>query len=102
MAASDPPTFICHYYNYYFAHTAGGRMIGAKVAQMVLDGRELDFYKYDGDLPTLLDAVRAKINGLAADWSPEQRARCLEETANTFKMAGSLMGFITGGGGGGH
>lgn len=31
LAASDPPAFICHYYNYYFAHTAGGRMIGSKV-----------------------------------------------------------------------
>lgn len=25
---------MCHYYNYYFAHTAGGRMIGSKVRSM--------------------------------------------------------------------
>jgi heme oxygenase len=31
LAVEDPPAFICHYYNYYFAHTAGGRMIGNKV-----------------------------------------------------------------------
>lgn len=31
IARSDPPAFICHYYNFYFAHTAGGRMIGSKV-----------------------------------------------------------------------
>ncbi len=31
MASDDPPAFICHYYNQYFAHTAGGRMIGNKV-----------------------------------------------------------------------
>lgn len=31
LAANDPPAFICHYYNFYFAHTAGGRMIGNKV-----------------------------------------------------------------------
>jgi heme oxygenase len=31
LAAEDPPAFICHYYNFYFAHTAGGRMIGSKV-----------------------------------------------------------------------
>lgn len=30
--ASSLPAFMCHYYNYYFAHTAGGRMIGRKVA----------------------------------------------------------------------
>lgn len=33
LAAEDPQSFICHYYNYYFAHTAGGRMIGKKVGQ---------------------------------------------------------------------
>jgi hypothetical protein len=33
LAAEDPQSFICHYYNYYFAHTAGGRMIGKKVRQ---------------------------------------------------------------------
>lgn len=31
LAADDPQYFICHFYNYYFAHTAGGRMIGSKV-----------------------------------------------------------------------
>lgn len=31
LAADDPQSFICHYYNFYFAHTAGGRMIGKKV-----------------------------------------------------------------------
>jgi hypothetical protein len=35
LAESDPPAFICHYYNFYFAHTAGGRMIGKKVGQSV-------------------------------------------------------------------
>jgi hypothetical protein len=31
LAENDPQSFICHFYNYYFAHTAGGRMIGKKV-----------------------------------------------------------------------
>lgn len=26
LAVTDPPTFICHYYNFYFAHTAGGEL----------------------------------------------------------------------------
>lgn len=30
---SSLPAFMCHYYNHYFAHTAGGRMIGRKVAE---------------------------------------------------------------------
>lgn len=31
--AASLPGFMCHYYNHYFAHTAGGRMIGRKVAE---------------------------------------------------------------------
>ena len=31
LADKDPPSFICHFYNIYFAHSAGGRMIGRKV-----------------------------------------------------------------------
>ena len=42
---SDPPVFLCHFYNVYFAHTAGGRMIGAKVASMILDSKDLAFYR---------------------------------------------------------
>jgi hypothetical protein len=44
-AARSLPAFACHYYNHYFAHTAGGRMIGKKMAAMLLDGIELNFYK---------------------------------------------------------
>lgn len=31
LSENDPPAFICHFYNTYFAHSAGGRMIGRKV-----------------------------------------------------------------------
>lgn len=31
LAEKDPPSFICHFYNVYFAHSAGGRMIGKQV-----------------------------------------------------------------------
>ncbi|KAK6151788.1 hypothetical protein DH2020_014423 [Rehmannia glutinosa] len=30
LSEKDPQAFICHFYNTYFAHTAGGRMIGRK------------------------------------------------------------------------
>lgn len=30
LSENDPPAFICHFYNIYFAHTAGGRIIGKK------------------------------------------------------------------------
>ncbi|EOA34027.1 hypothetical protein CARUB_v10021525mg [Capsella rubella] len=30
LAERDPEAFICHFYNIYFAHSAGGQMIGTK------------------------------------------------------------------------
>lgn len=39
------PEFMCHYYNYYFAHTAGGRMIGKQMSALLLDKKTLEFYK---------------------------------------------------------
>jgi heme oxygenase len=36
---------MCHYYNFYFAHTAGGRMIGKQMSALLLDKKTLDFYK---------------------------------------------------------
>ena len=39
------PEFMCHFYNYYFAHTAGGRMIGKKMSSLLLNKKTLEFYK---------------------------------------------------------
>lgn len=62
---AEPQVFICHFYNTYFAHTAGGRMIGSKVSQMILDNKQLEFYKYESDVKELLNAVRDKINDVS-------------------------------------
>ena len=37
--------FLCHYYNHYFAHTAGGRMIGKQMSALLLNKKTLEFYK---------------------------------------------------------
>ena len=42
---NDVPRLVNHFYNFYFAHTAGGRSIGKKVSSAVLDGEELEFYR---------------------------------------------------------
>lgn len=34
LSEKDPQAFICHFYNVYFAHSAGGRMIGRKVTNI--------------------------------------------------------------------
>ena len=97
LAASDPPAFICHFYNVYFAHTAGGRMIGVKMADMLLDRHALEFYKYpsapsgDGDHRPLLDEVRRSLDAVAENWTREQKDRCLAETEESFKMSGALL-----------
>ncbi|KAE8676076.1 Detected protein of unknown function [Hibiscus syriacus] len=40
VSENDPQAFICHFYNTYFAHSTGGRMIGKKVAEKLLDNKE--------------------------------------------------------------
>jgi hypothetical protein len=45
MAAVSIPEFVCHYYNFSFAHTAGGRMIGNRMSALLLDKKTLEFYK---------------------------------------------------------
>eukprot|EP00878_Enallax_costatus_P013978 GHUV01014617.1.p1 GENE.GHUV01014617.1~~GHUV01014617.1.p1 ORF type:complete len:184 (+),score=52.94 GHUV01014617.1:597-1148(+) len=95
IAANDPQDFICHFYNYYFAHTAGGRMIGNKLASSLLGGKELKFYQYSGDVNQLLDNVRSNLNDLAETWTRAQKDHCLKETADAFKWSGAVMACMT-------
>lgn len=94
LSKNDPQAFICHFYNTYFAHSAGGRMIGRKVAEKVLDGKELEFYKWDGDLSQLLQSVRDKLNKVAENWTREEKNHCLEETEKSFKHSGEILRLI--------
>ncbi|KAL8497983.1 hypothetical protein ACS0TY_021363 [Phlomoides rotata] len=94
LSENDPQAFICHFYNTYFAHTAGGRMIGRKVAQKILNSKELEFYKWEGDLSQLLQNVRDKLNRVAESWSREQKDHCLEETEKSFKFSGEILRLI--------
>lgn len=96
LAETDVPAFICHYYNVYFAHTAGGMMIGRSVSNAILDGAELQFYKYgDADLDKLKDGVRARIERLASEWSDDDVARSVAQTRAAFSNAGAIMRCIT-------
>nr|BAF02519.1 heme oxygenase [Adiantum capillus-veneris] len=94
LAEKDPPAFICHFYNVYFAHSAGGRMIGRQVADKVLGGRELEFYKWDGDLKEILAAVKEKLNKVSENWTRDEKNRCLQETEKSFKFSGKLLRLI--------
>ncbi|XVF76683.1 hypothetical protein PTKIN_Ptkin13bG0286500 [Pterospermum kingtungense] len=90
----DPQAFICHFYNIYFAHSAGGQMIGKKVAEKILDKKELEFYKWNGDLSQLLQNVRNKLNKVAESWTIEEKNHCLEETQKSFRLSGEILRLI--------
>ncbi|KAK6945103.1 hem oxygenase-like [Dillenia turbinata] len=94
LSEVDPQAFVCHYYNVYFAHSAGGRMIGRKVAEKILNNKELEFYKWDGDLSQLLQNLREKLNRVAENWTREEKNHCLEETEKSFKYSGEILRLI--------
>jgi heme oxygenase len=66
--------------------------LSPQVAQMMLDGKELKFYQYNGDVNELLDGVRASLNELAEHWTREQKDHCLRETADAFQVRYSQPG----------
>lgn len=122
------PAFICHYYNYYFAHTAGGRMIGKQMSALLLDKKTLEFYKvsslisctcfftstwnptqtllfflilnlqWDGDLNEIKTTVKNDIEEIAASWSAEEKQSCVDETASAFQGGGGINAYLYGGG----
>jgi heme oxygenase len=91
LAAKSIPKFMCHYYNHYFAHTAGGRMIGKKMCDMLLEGRTLKFYEWEGDVKQLIEDAKLKIDVLALTWSDAEKQACLEETLACFRYGGEVM-----------
>ncbi|KAF3626285.1 hypothetical protein FXO38_29348 [Capsicum annuum] len=63
----------------------------ARVAEKILDKKELEFYKWDGDLSHLLQNVRDKLNKVAENWTREEKNHCLEETEKSFKFSGAIL-----------
>jgi len=91
------PEFLCHFYNFYFAHTAGGRMIGKQMAALLLNKKTLEFYKWDGDLNEIKARVKNDIEEMVAQWSREEKNRCVAETAGAFQGGGALNSYLSGG-----
>jgi len=91
------PEFMCHYYNYYFAHTAGGRMIGKRMASMLLEKKTLEFYKWDGNLNQVKGTVKESIEKMAAEWSREEKDMCINATMDAFRGGGGINAYLSGG-----
>jgi len=96
LARTNEPAFICHFYNYYFAHTAGGRMIGQKVMDQLLGGKLINFYEWDGDVKEILAEVKTRIDGHAENWSRTQKDASLDATPETFMKSGLLLRALVG------
>ncbi|EOA33315.1 hypothetical protein CARUB_v10021693mg [Capsella rubella] len=94
IAEKDHPALICHFYNIYFAHSSGGRMVGTKVSAKILDNKELEFYKWDGQLSELLQNVGQELNKVAELWTREEKNHCLEETETSFKLYWEIFNYL--------
>ncbi|OMO74896.1 Armadillo-type [Corchorus olitorius] len=94
LAEKNAPLFLSHFYNIYFSHIAGGQVISRKVSEMLLEGRELEFYKWEGDEQELLKGVRDNLNILGEHWSREDSNKCLKEAAKSFKFLGQIIRLI--------
>ncbi|KAL8487866.1 hypothetical protein ACS0TY_024246 [Phlomoides rotata] len=94
LAENSPPLFLCHFYNIYFSHIAGGQVIARKVSKMLLGGRELEMYKWEGDAEELLRGVREKLNALGEHWSRDEKNRCLRESTKAFRFLGQILRLI--------
>lgn len=91
------PEFMCHYYNFYFAHTAGGRMIGKQMSALLLNKLTLEFYKWDGDLNEIKGRVRENIEKIADSWTREEKDLCVSGTPGAFQGGGGLNSYLSGG-----
>lgn len=91
LVSKRPESALCHWYNYYFAHSAGGRMIGRLMQDRLFDGRGFAFYEWESDVKALLKPVRESIDDVAKDWSRETKDVCLKETGLAFGYSGTVL-----------
>ena len=97
LAKESPPRFLCHFYNAYFATSKGGKMIGRKVSEMILDGKELEFYIWNKKWrfrKKFLAEVKENLNEAAEKWTREEKDICLEETPHPFNPSRALLRLI--------
>ncbi|XP_012071692.1 probable inactive heme oxygenase 2, chloroplastic [Jatropha curcas] len=94
LAEKSAPLFLCHFYNIYFSHIAGGQVIARQVSEKILKGRELEFYRWDGDVQELLKGTRENLNMLGEHWSRDVKNKCLKEATKSFRYLGQIVRLI--------
>ncbi|KAM3758292.1 hypothetical protein ACB098_01G032500 [Castanea mollissima] len=94
LSEKSAPLFMCHFYNIYFSHIAGGQVIARQVSKKLLEGRELEFYRWEGDVAELIKDVREKLNMLGEHWCRDEKNRCLKEATKAFRFLGQIVRLI--------
>ncbi|KAL0392033.1 UNVERIFIED_CONTAM: putative inactive heme oxygenase 2, chloroplastic, partial [Sesamum radiatum] len=122
LAEKTPPLFLCHFYNIFLTHcgwavtylefetvwTTEDEIVGygkqspldlysriiAQVSRKLLEGRELEFYQWEGDAEELLRGVREKLNALGEHWSRDEKNKCLREATKAFRFLGQIVRLI--------
>ncbi|GMP45218.1 hypothetical protein CsSME_00013810 [Camellia sinensis var. sinensis] len=95
LAEKRAPLFLCHFYNIYFSHIAGGQVITKKVSEKILEGRESQFCRWEGNAEELFKDVREKLNMLGEHWSRDEKNKCLREATKSFRYLGQIVRLIT-------
>lgn len=95
LAEKTPRLFLSHFYNIYFSHIAGGQVIAKKAFErLLLEEKELKFYKWEGDEEKLLRSVRESFNMLAKHWSRDDKTKCLREVTKAFRFMGQIVRLV--------
>ena len=66
------------------------------MSALLLEKKTLEFYKWEGDLNEIKARVKGKIEDLAASWSADERAECVDATADAFRYAGAINKYLAG------
>ncbi|CAI8606341.1 unnamed protein product [Vicia faba] len=94
LAETSAPLFLSHFYNIHFSHITGGQVITKQVSERLLEGKELEFCKWEGDVQEMLKDVREKLNMLAEHWSRDEKNKILRETKKSFQFMGQIVRMI--------
>ncbi|CAN8314001.1 unnamed protein product [Cochlearia groenlandica] len=94
QAKENAALFLSHFYSIYFSHIAGGQVITRQVSEKLLEGKELEFNRWEGNAQELLRGVREKLNVLGEHWTRDEKNKCLKETAKAFKYMGQIVRLI--------
>lgn len=63
---------------------------------MILDNHKLNFYQWEGSLEEHMTGVKKSLNEIAETWTPEEKERCLKETALSFQYSGAVLRYVAG------